>query len=151
MMTRMDTMTREEIAALQRQLTELGYGELVPDGVWGQKTAAAYAAYLATHPLPVAVAPAPAKAWWLSSALLGSAVSVLAWGASLVGYEFDAERLGTLLPEVVGLGSAIVAVVGTWRRKAPIDATLVLPGVRVRDGALHRVSNDAAAALPPGR
>lgn len=130
-MQRIDQMTRAEIAAIQQQLTELGYDNLTADGIWGPRTARAYEAYLASTPMGLAVAPPADKPWWTSSALIGGLISVAAWGASFAGFEFDVVTAKEALPELVGAIFAVVAVVGTWRRKAPIDPTLVAPGVRL--------------------
>lgn len=145
-------MSRSEIAEIQRKLTDLGFGSLVPDGIWGPRTARAYEAYLDTMPVSMPVAPPADKPWWTSTALLGGLVSVVAWGASLAGFEFDVASAKESIPEIIGAVFAVIALVGTWRRKAPIDPTLVVPGVRipsrpqrVRDSSLP---TDAAS---PGR
>ena len=130
-MKRIDEMTRADIAEIQRTLTELGFGELKPDGIWGPATARAYDAYLASMPVSQAVTPPAAKPWYTSSALIGALISLLAWMASFAGYEFDVESAKQVIPELIGVVFAAMAVVGTWRRKAPIDPTLVLPGVRL--------------------
>ena len=138
-MRRIDEMTKAERITLQRDLIRYGYlpavterGRPSDDGVLGPKTIAAYEAYLADLSGHIqTVAPAPAKPWWTSSALIGGLVSLVAWGASFAGFEFDADAAKQVIPELIGIIFAAVAVVGTWRRKAPIDPTLVLPGVRV--------------------
>jgi peptidoglycan hydrolase-like protein with peptidoglycan-binding domain len=129
-MTRIDQMTRQEIAEIQAQLVALGYTVTV-DGVWGPRTATAYQRYLATMPVSLAVAPPADKPWWTSSALIGGLISVAAWGASFAGFQFDVESAKQAIPELVGAIFAVVAVIGTWRRKAPIDPTLIAPGVRI--------------------
>lgn len=143
-MTRIDQMTRQEIAEIQAQLVALGYTVAV-DGVWGPRTAAAYQRYLATMPVSLAVAPPADKPWWTSSALIGGLISVAAWGASFAGFQFDVESAKQAIPELVGAIFAVVAVIGTWRRKAPIDPTLVAPGVRIASPFVRRSSLPADA------
>ncbi len=151
-MRRIDEMTKAERITLQRDLIRYGYlpavtekGRPSDDGVLGPKTIAAYEAYLADLSGHIqTVAPAPAKPWWTSSALIGGLISVAAWGASLAGFEFDVQAAKATIPELVGAVFAVVAVVGTWRRKAPIDPTLVLPGVRVPTRQLRHPH------VPPG-
>lgn len=148
---RIDQMSRSQIAELQAQLTELGYGDLIADGVWGPKTAQAYQSYLATMPISTPVAPPADKPWWTSSALIGGLVSVAAWGASFAGFEFDVDSAKQAIPELIGAVFAVLAVVGTWRRKAPIDPTLVLPGVRIASPWLrhHPVQTSASRPAEP--
>lgn len=137
MMRRIDHMNRAEIAEIQQQLTKLGYDDLIIDGIWGPKTALAYESYIATMPVSIAVSPPADKPWWTSSALIGGLISVAAWGASFAGFQFDVESAKQAIPELVGAAFAVVAVVGTWRRKAPIDPTLVAPGVRLPRRVQH--------------
>jgi peptidoglycan hydrolase-like protein with peptidoglycan-binding domain len=151
-MTRIDQMTRQEIAEIQAQLVTLGYTVTV-DGVWGPRTAAAYQRYLATMPVSLAVAPPADKPWWTSSALIGGLVSVAAWGASFAGFEFDAASAKEAIPELIGAVFAVVAVIGTWRRKAPIDPTLIAPGVRISSPFVRSASlpSDANRSSQPKR
>ncbi len=130
-MNRIDQMTRADIADIQRTLNELGFGDLKTDGIWGPATARAYDAYLASMPFSQVVTPPAAKPWYTSSALIGALISLVAWIASIAGYQFDVESAKQVIPELIGVVFAAMAVVGTWRRKAPIDPTLVLPGVRL--------------------
>ncbi len=130
-MKSIDQLSRAEISEIQARLTALGFGDLVPDGIWGPQTARAYTSYLGTMPVSLAVPPPADKPWWTSSALIGGLVSVAAWGASFAGFTFDVESAKQAIPELIGAVFAVVAVVGTWRRKAPIDPTLVAPGVRI--------------------
>ncbi|NCC35649.1 MAG: peptidoglycan-binding protein [Chloroflexia bacterium] len=143
-------MSRSEIAEIQRKLTDLGFGSLVPDGIWGPQTARAYESYLGAMPVSMRVAPPADKPWWTSTALLGGLVSVVAWGASLAGFEFDVASAKESIPEIIGAIFAVIALVGTWRRKAPIDPTLVVPGVRIpsRPRGLRDSSVQASAPWP---
>ena len=74
-------MTRSEIIAIQ---TELG---VKADGIWGPKTAAAYAARMA-HEAPHApvVMPPVSKPWWQSRAVLGLLASVQAPPPSIAAF-----------------------------------------------------------------
>ena len=122
-------MTRAETLALQRAINaEFGWG-LREDGVYGPKTAEAYQYYLNQKtprnvPTP---APAGAKPWYLSRAIIGILVAGAALVAGYWGVEIDVEQATTLAASAGGL---IVALVGTIRRRGPIDSTLIAPGVR---------------------
>lgn len=123
-------MTRAETLALQRAINaEFGWG-LREDGVYGPRTAEAYQYYLDQKtprnvPTP---APAGAKPWYLSRAVIGILVSGAALVANLWGWEVDVEQAITL---AVGIGGFVVSLIGTIRRSSPIDATLIAPGVRL--------------------
>ena len=125
-------MTRTEIITLQRDLKERGYG-LVVDGIYGPATAAAYQDWLNQHtPQDVASpAPAAAKPWYLSRAVIGILVSVIAVIADRMGWMVDANELTTLAVQLVEVAGLALAFVGTVRNRAPIDNGLVLPGMRI--------------------
>jgi hypothetical protein len=151
-MKSIDQLDRSEIAEIQLRLTQLGFGDLAPDGIWGPRTARAYTSYLATMPVSLAVPPPADKPWWTSSALIGGLISATAWGASFAGFEFNVEAAKQAIPELIGAIFAVVAVIGTWRRKAPIDPTLVAPGVRLpRRVQPAPLSPDADRSSRPGR
>lgn len=113
-------MTRSEIIAIQ---SELG---VKADGIWGPKTAAAYAARMAQDApqAPVAMPPV-SKPWWTSRAVLGMLASVLAMIAGRFGFEVNDGQITDLLLKAVELGGLALAAWGTVRRSAPIDPTLV--------------------------
>ena len=123
-------MSKSETLTLQRAINaEFGWG-LREDGVYGPKTAEAYQYYLNQKtprnvPTP---APAGAKPWYLSRAVIGILVSGAALAANLWGWEVDVEQAITL---AVGIGGFVVSLIGTIRRSRPIDATLIAPGVRL--------------------
>jgi hypothetical protein len=132
-------MTASEVLDLQTELTELGYAPGPIDGIYGPRTERAYRAYLDARPREPALVPTPAKPWYASSALLGAAVTIAGAAAGLAGWEFDAESAKELLPAAVTLLGGFLAWIGTIRRKAPIDPTLLarfgghdlrLPGLR---------------------
>ena len=120
-------MTRNEIIQLQRDLNARGYGPLVIDGRYGQATASAYQEFLAITPAPPA-----AKPWWTSRAQVGW---ILAIGLNLLsrwlGVELDADAWIPAILEVLSGISAIVGLYGNTKREAPIDQTLVAPGLRL--------------------
>ena len=131
-------MTKSEIITIQRQLTAEGLSVKI-DGVYGPETAAAYQAWLNANtpesmPTP---APAAAKPWFLSRAVIGILVSMAALAANVWGWEIDVEEATTL---AVGAGGLLMALVGTLRRRAPIDGSVLAPGVRFSSAA--KVSPD---------
>ena len=147
-------MTRTEIRYLQKQLNAAGYGPLVVDGIYGSKTAAAYARFEARQDLPaiemhgerVAVEPplaVPAKPWWQSRTVIGLAASGLALLASRWGYQVDDAHLTSLLMEIVQFAGLVLAFFGTVTRQGPIDPTLVAR-VGTRDVRLPVRSHGAA-------
>ena len=153
-------MNRAEIRYLQKQLNAAGYGPLVDDGIYGAKTAAAYARFEARQDLPaiemhgerVAVEPPlaePAKPWWTSRAVLGLLASVLAMIAGRFGWSIDDGQITDLLLKVVELGGLALAAWGTVRRSAPIDPTLVAR-VGTRDVRLPVRSHRTADSDPRG-
>lgn len=150
-------MTKSEIIDLQTKLHNRGYGPVKIDGIYGPQTAAAYAAMLRMNPVggldqPLPV-PVPAKPWWASRAqvgwLLAIALNIL---ANRLGVELDADAW---VPPVLEILSGVAAIIGLWgntHRKAPIDSTLVLPGVRIGAGGLReseRVPTDATETRQP--
>lgn len=131
-------MTKSEIITIQRQLNAAGWSVKI-DGVYGPETAAAYQAWLNANtpesmPTP---APAAAKPWFLSRAVIGILVSMAALAANVWGWEIDVEEATTL---AVGAGGLLMALVGTLRRRAPIDGSVLAPGVRSSSAA--KVSPD---------
>ena len=132
-----------KIAELQTQLNKQGFN-LVVDGRWGEKTRAAYAAYLDRDTnVPTLVPPAP-KPWWQSRAIWGLIATIVAGFASRYGYEVDSEGLTNVLLQIVEVGGLALALFGTVRRTQPLDSTLVAPGVRLPSRAVRVPSTGQA-------
>lgn len=147
-------MTRAETFKLQRLLNNRGFGPIEEDGRYGPLTAAAYERMLklsdaggSGNSIPV---PAPAKPWWTSRALIGSVVTVaLSVLGAFVDWKVDAESLTDVIYQIILAISGLLAFIGTVRRQAPIDPTLVVPGVRVGAGRVRpseRLPTDAHQA-----
>lgn len=132
-------MTPERVRQIQRHLNTLGYGPLRIDGVYGPATAAAYDRYLATVPGDTETPP-PAKPWYLSRAILGALATIAAGAAGVAGYAIDASNLTEILVQAIALFGGIMALWGSVQRKAPIDPTLVAPGVRLPISGLRSQS-----------
>ncbi len=124
-------MTKAEILTLQRDLKARGYG-LVVDGVYGPRTAEAYQDWLNQHTPQDVVTPAPpaAKPWYLSRSVIGILVSAVAVIAERMGWMVNSDELTILVMQLLEFGGLALAFVGTVRRRAPIDSTLVAPGMR---------------------
>ena len=141
-------MTKADTLKLQRAINaEFGWG-LREDGIYGPKTAEAYQYYLnqkTPHNVPTP-APVGAKPWWTSRALIGTLIAFAALGASYWGVEIDVEQATTL---VASAGGLVVALIGTVRRRAPIDSGLMAPGVRYPAPAAP-VPPDGPADRPTG-
>ncbi len=126
-------MTRAETLALQRAINaEFGWG-LREDGIYGPQTAEAYQYYLNQKtprnvPTPV---PAGAKPWWQSRTVIGILVSLTADITERMGWIVDANTLTTLAVQIAEVAGLALAFVGTVRRRAAIDSTLVAPRVRL--------------------
>lgn len=124
-------MTRAETRKIQRQLNAAGW-RLSVDGVYGPATHAAYQEWLNAHTddgMP-AYAPPAAKPWYLSRAVIGVLVSLIAVITERMGWIVDADTLTTLVVQVAEVAGLALAFVGTVRRRAPIDPTLAAPGLR---------------------
>ena len=141
-------MTRAEIIALQQSLNRQGF-DLVVDGRYGQKTRDAYAAYLDRDPeVPTQVPPAPIP-WYLSRSILGIMATAIAGILGRSGILIDAGELTNVLLQVVEAGGLLLAFVGTVKRRAPIDGSLVAPRLRIPTRA-HQVPADSQANKPTG-
>lgn len=144
-------MTRTETLTLQRAINaEFGWG-LREDGIYGPKTAEAYQYYLDQKtprnvPTP---APAGAKPWWQSRAIIGVLVSLIAVITERMGWIVDANTLTTLAVQVAEVTGLALAFVGTVRRRAPIDGGLIVRGVRYTNTA-YPMPSDGSADRPPG-
>ena len=116
----------ERIKSLQARLNELGYGPLVVDGVYGQRTQAAYHRYLdEVDPDTPTVTPEAPKPWWTSRTILGLLATILALVAGRFGWEVNDGDLVGVLTQMVEVAGLLVAFWGTVRRAGPIDRTLV--------------------------
>ena len=125
-------MTKADTLKLQRAINaEFGWG-LREDGVYGPKTAEAYQYYLDQKTPRNVPTPAPggAKPWWQSRAVIGLLVSLIAVIAERMGWTVNANELTTLLVQLAEVGGLALAFVGTVRRRAAIDSSLVAPGLR---------------------
>lgn len=155
---RIDQLTEAEKQAIQRDLIRLGFldpilpsGRPADDGIWGPVTDRAYESYWASRAVEIqvpVVAPAPAKPWYASSALLGALVTIAGAAAGLAGWEFDVQTAQELLPAVVTLLGGVLAWVGTIKRKSPIDPTLV---ARVGNHDIRLPSRVRRDPVPTGR
>lgn len=125
-------MNRAEILNLQRDLAARGY-PLKTDGIYGPATAAAYQDWLNQNTPQDVVTPAPAaaKPWYLSRAVIGILVSLVAVITERMGWIVDANTLTTLVVQLAEVAGLALAFVGTVRRRSPIDSTLIAPSVRL--------------------
>ena len=125
-------MNRAEILNLQRDLAARGY-PLKADGIYGPRTAEAYQDWLNQHTPQDVITPAPAaaKPWYLSRAVIGILVSLIAVITERMGWIVDANTLTTLVVQLAEVAGLALAFVGTVRRRSPIDSTLIAPSVRL--------------------
>jgi hypothetical protein len=149
-------MTRAEVLELQRRLNEVGLafqvlGEpLEEDGIYGPNTKAVYKAWLDRESVMPSAAPEAAKPWWRSRAIIGLLTVGLAWGAGKMGWLVSDEQITQILLAVMEAVGLVVAAIGTARRQAPIDPTLVM---RLPHGRDVRLPVRAERKTPggPGR
>lgn len=145
-------MNKEQIFRAQHAINAAGLGPVVVDGVWGPRTAAAYAALVRESDLGGAgvsmPTPAAPKPWWTSRAILGALATIAAGIAGFAGVSLDAGQLSETLTAIATAVGGMLALWGTIKRKAPIDSTRVLPGVRLGPDGLRtgpmRSSTDGA-------
>lgn len=129
-----DLRSQQAIAELQIQLNKQGFN-LVVDGTYGKKTRDAYAAYLDRDPqVPTVVPPAPIP-WWQSKTALSILATILVAVGSLFGLDLDKQNLSEVLTLAATLVTSVLALWANARRVAPIDRTLVAPGVRIASRA----------------
>ena len=129
-------MTKSEVTALQREINKEAVYQLTVDGIYGPKTATAYHWYIKQHTprqIPTPVPPAP-KPWWQSRTIWGLIATIVAGLAGRYGFEVDSEGLTNVLLQIIEAVGLALAFVGTIRRSAPVDGTLVAPGVRLPGG-----------------
>jgi hypothetical protein len=152
-------MTRTETLALQRALNASGMayavlGEaLEEDGIYGLNTDRVHRWHLDHDTSIPTVTPEPAKPWWRSRAIIGLLTVGLAWGAGKMGWLINDEQITQILLAVLEAVGLVVAAIGTARRQAPIDPTLVMRLPRGRDVRLpvlpHR-EDRAGTGRDPG-
>lgn len=144
---RIDEMTKAERQSVQRELIRLGYlapfrsdGQPSDDGIWGPRTDAAYGEYInaTTNYSTLIVKPSVAKPWWLTRRAIGAVIALAGLAAQGFGYAIDADQTTDLVMQGIELGGeivtyvgALIAMIGAWNAKAPIDPTLVAPNVRI--------------------
>jgi hypothetical protein len=123
-------MTKAEVIALQESLNRQG-ANLIVDGRYGPATRAAYAEYLDRDTaVPTVVPPAP-KPWYLSRAVVGILVTLVASVFRHFDIIVDAKGLTDVILQFIETSGLVLAFVGTVRRDRPIDRGLVAPGVRL--------------------
>lgn len=123
-------VTKQEIIDLQTQLNKQGFN-LVVDGRYGQKTRDAYARYLDRSPLvPTQVPPAPIP-WWQSKTAIFSLATILVSIAALAGFDIDKSQLIEVISSALTLVTGVLALWANARRSAPLDRTLLAPGLRL--------------------
>ena len=147
-------MTRAETRRLQQHLNRQGLGPLIEDGIYGPATESAYQRYLRLHtPIDPAPAPPAAKPWWTSRALIGALATIaLSVGGIFIDVSaVDAKELTDVMVSMSTGIAGLLALYGTIKRQAPIDPTLVAPGIR--RGAHRRRADDGermqSDSLPP--
>ena len=152
-------MTKSETIALQRVLNASGMayavlGEaLEEDGIYGPNTRRVHRWHLDHDTSIPTITPEPAKPWWRSRAIIGLLTVGLAWAAGKMGWLIDDEQITQILLAVLEAIGLIVAAIGTIRRQAPIDPTLVarLPSGRdVRLPVLPNRKDRTGAGRDPG-
>jgi len=125
-------MTKNETIALQRRLNEIGLayqtlGEnLEDDGIYGKRTREVHRAWLDQDAEVPTITPEAAKPWWRSRAILGLLTVGLAWAAGKAGWLIDDEQITQIILHVMEAVGLLLAAIGTARRSAPIDPTLVM-------------------------
>jgi hypothetical protein len=98
---------------------------LAEDGIYGPDTDRVYTEWLNGNNVMPSVTPEPAKPWWQSRAIIGLLTVGLAWAAGKMGWLIDDEQITQILLAVLEAVGLVVAAIGTVRRQAPIDPTLV--------------------------
>lgn len=127
-------MTKSEIIELQTKLNEQGFN-LVVDGRYGEKTRAAYAAYLDRDTKVPTLAPPAPKPWWTSKTAIFILATIGVSLAALFGVELDKQNLVETLTALATLVTSVLALYANARRSAPLDTELVLPGVRLKSAS----------------
>lgn len=145
-------MTSADTLKLQRAINAATNWGLTEDGRYGPETAEAYQYYInqqTPRSVPTPVPPAP-KPWYLSRAVIGILVSVIAVVTERMGWIVDADTLTTLAVQFAEVAGLALAFVGTVRRRNTIDNSLVAPGVRLPTRT-HKVPSERNSNGPtPG-
>jgi len=123
-------MTKNEVRYLQIKLTKQGFPVTV-DGVYGPKTRDAYAAYLDQDTKVPTVVPTAAKPWWQSKTAIFTLATILVSIAALAGYDVDKSQLIEVISSALTLVTGLLALWANARRSAPIDNSIIAPGVRI--------------------
>lgn len=130
-------MNTDQVKRIQIEINNSGIDSIAVDGVYGPKTESAYKELMRLSsiggmfeevPVPVA-----AKPWWTSRALIGGISTILVGLAGLAGWSIDTSGTTEIIFSIATLVAGILSYVGTIKRKAPIDSTLVAPGVRISE------------------
>lgn len=123
-------MTPNEVRYLQIKLTKQGFPVAV-DGIYGPKTRDAYAAYLDQDTNVPTVVPPAAKPWWQSKTAIFTLATILVSIAALAGFDVDKSQLTEVITSALTLVTGLLALWSNARRRAPIDSSLIAPGVRI--------------------
>ena len=141
-------MTKSEIIALQTSLREQGYPVTV-DGIYGPQTEAAYAKYLDKDTNVPTVVPPAVKPWWTSKTAIFALGTVLVSLAGLWGIPLDAQTLTETLTALATLVSGLLTLWANARRTAPLDRSLVGPGLRLKtSGGVPAKSQPDSGSTP---
>lgn len=144
-------MTSADTLKLQRAINAATNWGLKEDGRYGPETAEAYQYYInqqTPRSVPTPVPPAP-KPWYLSRAVIGILVSVIAVIAERMGWMVDSNDLTVLVMQLLEVGGLALAFIGTVRRRAPIDGGLIVRGVRYAN-TTYPVPPDRPTDRPTG-
>lgn len=121
-------MTKQEIVQLQIKLNKLGYGPIQVDGQYGKNTEAAYRKYLdELDPSVPTVIPPPEEKWWMSRALIGALATIIVGIIGMFGYQLDNQFVTEMIISAITVITGIITVIGTIKRKAPIDTKYINP------------------------
>ena len=127
-------MTKSDVIALQTSLREQGY-PVVVDGIYGPQTRDAYAKYLDKDTNVPTVVPPAVKPWWASKTAIFAITTVILSITGLMGVPLDKEILTETLMALATLVSGLLTLWANSKRRAPLDSTLIMPGVRIKSAA----------------
>lgn len=148
-------MNRTEIVKLQRRLIELGYDPGPVDGWYGERTKAAYQTYQDSQGSDVpSLTPAPQIPWYLKRSMLGILATIIASVAGLFGVVVDSGQLAEVLMQMMTLGFAVMALLGTIYQKGELRGRYTKGDVVCPDGdpddLAQPVSERLRVVLPAG-
>ena len=144
-----DLRSQQAIAELQIQLNKQGFN-LKVDGVYGKKTRDAYAEYLDRDPqVPTLVPPAPIP-WWQNKTALSILATILVAVGSLFGLDLDTQNLSEILTLAATLVTSVLALLANARSVAPVDRTLVAPGLRLKTSGGVPAKSQSDSGSTPG-